>query len=811
MQSFIQDLRYSFRLLVRDPGFALVAVLALALGMGANTAIFSVVNEVLLRDLPYRDADRLVMVWESNSPRSLDTNVISPANFLDWQEQNSVFESMAGFADRRFNLTGVDDPEELPAQMVTVNLFPMLGAGAAVGRVFTEDDAKSDGPPVVILSNGLWQRRFGGQSGIVGQTISLSGNKYTVVGVMPADFRFYVKEASFGRRVAEMWVPVRFQPNDRVRRGRYMASIAKLKPGVSLPQAQAEMSTIAGRLENQYPDFNTGWGVTLVPLAQQMTGEIKPSLLVLFGAVALVLLIACANVANIVLARSSVREREMAIRAALGANRRRLVKQLLTESVILATLGGALGLLIANWGVDLLIALAPDGLLQVHSVNLDYRILGFTFGLALFTGLAFGIVPALATSSLDLHDALKEGSRSSSSGIGGRRIRGALVIAEIALALIVLVGAGLLIRSLGRLQSVDPGFETKNVLTVRLILPGSKYREDHQILSFYRDLMNRVKGLPGVQSVAANAFPPFAGPGSATSFIVDGKPKPPPGQEPVADVRVVDAGYFQAMSIPLISGRTFNEAESTEARHVVIVNQTLARQYFPGQDPLGQRLTINMKQENVPSEIIGVVGDVKHSGLDVEARPMTYWPHPELAFSSMTLLIRGTSDPLSMAAAVQREVKALDKDLPISEVRTMEQLLASATARARFVAVLLAIFAGMAMALAAVGIYGVMSHSVAQRSREIGIRMALGAERSDVIRMVVRQGLVLAGAGIVIGIAGATAITRLMSGLLFGVTATDPLTFVTIALLLAAVAFLACLIPARKATKVDPLIAIRCE
>ncbi|MEP7274168.1 MAG: ABC transporter permease, partial [Acidobacteriota bacterium] len=695
MQSFLQDVRYSLRLLVKNPGFALIAVIALALGIGANTAIFSVVNEVLLRQLPYREPDQLVMVWEHNRPRSREMNVISPANFLDWQDQNSVFEQMAVFADRRFNLTGIDDPEEVPAQMVSVNLFPMLGAGPALGRVFSTEDSTPDGPAVVILSNALWQRRFGANPAIVGQTIALSGNKYTVVGVMAPEFQFFIKEASFGRRAAEMWVPVRFAPSDRIRRGRYMSAVARLKPGVTLSQAQVEMNAIASRIETQYPDFNTGWGVNLVPLAKQITGEIRPALLVLFGAVGFVLLIACANVANLILARSSVRAREVAIRAALGANRLRLIRQLLTESVMLASVGGAMGLLVAYWGVDLLIALAPQGLLQISSVTLDYRVLGFTFGTTLLTGLIFGIVPAIAASHLDLNNGLKEGGRGANESAGGRRLRATLVVAEIALALILLVGAGLLIRSAARLQAVDPGFNSKNLLTIRLQLPGSKYGEEHQIVAFYRDLLRRVEALPGVQSVSANAFPPFTGPGSATSFFVEGRPKPPAGQDPVADVRVVDPKYFQTMSIPLLSGRTFSDAEATEARHVVIINEALAKQYFPGQNALGQRLTINMKVKDVPSEIIGVVGDVKHASLDSNARAMTYWPHPELAFSSMTLLIRTESDPLQLTGAVQREVKTIDKDQPISEVRTMEQLLATSTARSRFVAVLLAIFAGV--------------------------------------------------------------------------------------------------------------------
>jgi putative ABC transport system permease protein len=811
MQSILQDLRYSIRMFAKSPGFTLVALLALALGIGANTAIFSVVNDVLLRNLPYREPDRLVMVWENNRPRSREMNVISPANYLNWQDQNTVFEQMAAFNDRRFNLTDVGDPEEIPGQAVTVSLFPMLGVGPALGRAFSDEDAKPGAPPVVILGHGLWQRRFGGETRIVGDQITLNGNKFTVVGVMPAGFRFYIKEASFGRRVPEMWIPVGFEASDRVHKGRYMAAIARLKPGVSLRQAQAEMSAIGSRLEAQYPEFDTGWGINLVPLPSQMTREIRLALIVLFAAVAFVLLIACANVANLILARASIRAREMSIRAALGANRSRLVRQLLTESLLLAVFGGLIGLLIASWGVDLLVSLAPADLIEMKSVSIDYRMLTFTLLTTVITGLAFGVIPALASSRLDLQDALKEGSRSASGGAGGRRTRKALVVAEIAMTLLLLVGAGLLIRSLARLHSVDPGFDPRNLLTVRLILPGSKYREPQQVTGFYRDLIHRVETLPGVKSVGANAFPPFAGPGSATSFLIEGRPMPAAGESPVADVRIVDANYFETMKIPFHDGRNFTDAETTESRHVVVVNQTLVRQYFPDENPLGKQLTINMKSENVPSEIIGVVGDVKHVGLDSEVRPMTYWPHPELPIGSMTLMVRTSGDPMSLVSALRNEVKAIDKDLPLSDVRTMEQLLAASTARSRFLAVLLAIFAALALTLACVGIYGVMSTTVSQRVREIGIRMALGARQADVVRMVVGQGMVLVGIGIAIGLTGALALTRLMSTLLFGVTATDPMTFASLAALLGVVALVACLVPALRATKVDPLLALRCE
>ena len=815
MDTIWNDLRFALRLLKKNPGFTAVAVIALALGIGANTAIFSVVNEVLLRQLPYREPDRLVMIWERNRPRSRNMNSVSPANFLDWKDQSQTFEQMAGLFQQRFNLTGVDDPEELPAHVVTANFFPTLGVVAARGRTFTDQDAVPDSARVVILSHGLWQRRFGGVSDVVGKTVTLSGNPYTIIGVMSPDFQFFVKHSTFGGKPAEMWLPARFSPNARIRSGRFMAAIGRIKPDVTIDHAQAEMNAIGSRLEQQYPDFNTGWGINLVPLDRQLTGEIRPALLVLFGAVGFVLLIACANVANLLLARAAVREKEIAVRAALGASRRRIVAQLLTESVLLAGIGGALGLLLARWGIDLLLALAPEGLLRIKSVSTDFRVLGFACGAALLTGLIFGIVPALVASRPQLHDALKEGGRGASTGIAGTRLRGAFVMAEVALALVLLIGAGLLIRSFLRLQAVDPGFNTQKLLTVRVLLPGSKYGEDHQVIGFFRQLLQRIEALPGVRSASANSFPPFVGLGSTTGFLVEGRPAPRAGQVPVTDVRVVDPKYFSTMGIPLKEGRTFNDREATEASHVVIINETLARQYFQGENPIGRRITIDMKDENVPSEIIGVVGDVMHDGLGAPVGAMSYWPHPELVYSFMTLLVRTQSDPLQLAGAIQREVKALDKDQPIADVRTMDQLLANSMASARFLTLLLSIFAVVAMVLSTVGIYGVMSYSVAQRSREIGIRVALGAQSIDVVRLVVGQGLLLATGGVAIGLLAAFVLTRLMSGvlsnLLYAVEATDALTFGGISVLLTAVALLACYVPARRAAKVDPLIALRYE
>jgi len=628
---------------------------------------------------------------------------------------------------------------------------------------------------------------------------------------MPPDFKLFIKQGSSVGKPAELWLPIAFPANAIVRRGRAWTSVARLKPGVTLQQAQAEMNTIAGRLEKQYPDFNTGWGVNVVGLHDQFVGDIRRALLVLLGAVGFVLLIACANVANLLLARAAACQKEIAIRTALGARRWRIIRQLLTESVLLAGAGGAVGLLFAIWGMDLLLALTPQDLLGLKTISLDLRVLTFTLLVSLLTGMIFGLAPALQASRPDLNESLKEGGRSAASGAGSHRVRNLFVVTEVALALVLLIGSGLMIKSFLRLQAVSPGFDSESLLTVRLLLPSSKYGQDHQRIAFFRQLLQRLEILPGVRSVSAIDAIPFGGPGSATGFTIVGRPAPAPGEKPTLDVRVIDPNYFRTMNIPLIKGRNFTEREATEVSRVVIVNESLVRRYFPDEDPIGKRVTIEMSNQPVPSEIIGVVGDVKHVGLDTEPRAMSYWPHPELARSFMTLVIRTESDPLSLAASVQREVRAIDKDQPVADVRTMEQLLSDSMARARFSTLLLSIFAAVALILSAVGIYGVMSYSVSQRTHEIGIRMALGASRRDVLKLVVGQGIVMSLIGMAIGLAASFALTRLISSLLFGVSAADPMTFTVVSLLLIGIALLACYIPARRATKVDPMIALRYE
>ena len=811
MRTLWQDVRYGVRMLLKAPGFTVVAVLALALGIGASTAIFSVLNAVLLRALPFRHAERTVIVWEHNRTRNRPQNTISPANFLDWQDQQSVFEEMSVFYDIRLNLTDAGEAEEIPAQVTTANLFHLLGVEPVLGRTFTPDDAEENRDKVVVLSYGLWQSRFGGAPDIVGQTLTLNGTKVTVLGVLPADFKWFVKEGSLTGKPAQMWTPFKLTAGWRERKGRFPMAVARLKPGISREQAQAEMNHIASRLETQYQEFNKGWGVNLVPVREQFAGQIRTPLLVLLGAVGFVLLIACANVANLLLARAAARQREMAIRAALGAGRWRVVRQLLTESLLLALTGGALGLLLAMWGVEALIALSPPNLIGANSVGVSLPVLGFTFAVSLLTGVLFGLIPALEASRFDLNESLKEGGKGNMVSTRSGRARRVFVVAEVALALVLLVGAGLMIKSFMRLQAVDPGFDAENLLTMQLRLTPAKYREPNQRIAFFREAVARIEALPGVRSVGTVSFLPIASLGAATDFTIEGQPAPAAGDAPVTEVRVTDENFFRTMNIPVSAGRTFTEQEATGERQVVVISQDLARQYFPGEDPIGKRITVEMTDKPVPTEIIGVVGDIKHQSLDTETRPMVYWPHPQLPYSSMTLVIRTAGEPLSLAAAAQREIRQMDKDQPVSDVRTMKAWLGESIARSRFGATLLGVFATVALTLAAVGIYGVMSYAVAQRKHEIGVRMALGARAADIFKLVIGQGMILTLIGIGVGLLGAFALTRVIASLLYGVSANDPLTFGLITLLLAGVALLACYIPARRATKVDPMIALRYE
>ncbi|MEP6706891.1 MAG: ABC transporter permease [Pyrinomonadaceae bacterium] len=811
MQTLWRDLRYGARMLVKTPAVTLVAIIALTLGIGANTAIFSVVNAVLLRPLPYADAERLAIVWERkrDSARN-EQNTINLGNFFDWKDQNKVFADMAAFFDRNVNLTSDGEPEEVPGQIATTNLFSVLGVNAFQGRTFAADDGKPGQPNVVVISYNLWQRRFGG-GGVVGRKIMLSNQESTIIGVLPPDMGWYVQKRSMISKPPEIWSPWQVSNALRERHGRFARAVARLKPGVTLEQAQNDMNIIAARLEQQYPEFDTKWGVNVVPLRIQSTGEIRRPLLILLGAVGFVLLIACANVANLLLARASSRKKEIAVRAGLGATRWRIARQLLTESLLLSMVGGAFGLLLAWWGTRALIALSPPALMDLHNVNVNLPVLGFTFALTLLTGIVFGLVPALEASRFDLNDSLKEGGRNIGGGSRSHRLRNVFVVTQVALALVLLVGAGLFMKSLGRLRSVDPGFNANNLLTMRVSLPPRKYDTDIRVMDFFNRTLEQLRALPGVEAVGAINTLPFAGPHSGTSVEVEGQPKQPPGQTLSTGICVTDANYFQAMQIPLKRGRLFTGQEAKEERHVVVVNEAFARKIFPGQDPLGKRVTISMKDVDVPTEIIGVVGDTKHLGLDTETEEMAYWPQPELVYASMTLVIRTQADPASIAPAARNVIRNIDPEQPIGEVSTMDGLLAKSIARSRFNTTLLLVFSVVALVMAAVGIYGVMSYSVLQRTHEIGVRMALGAQQRDVLALVVKQGVILGLIGVAAGLIASYGLTRLIATLLFEVTATDKTTFAAVAMGSFLVTLIACYIPARRAAKVDPVIALRYE
>jgi len=809
MTTLFQDIRFGARMLLKSPSMTLIALLALTLGIGANTAIFSVVNAVLLRTFPYADADRLVLVWEKREGGRTDQNVINLGNFSDWKEQNQVFSDMAMFFDRSVNLTSDGEPEEVACQYAGTNLFSVLGTNAALGRTFVDDDGREGQPNIVVISYGLWQRRYGGDKQIVGRQIIVNERPATIVGVMPATFGWHIQKGSQASKPADIWLPFQITNELRGRRGRFASAVARLKPGVSLDQAKHEMDTIGARLAQQYPQFNTNWGVNVVPLRTQFTGEIRRPLLILLGAVGFVLLIACANVANLLLARASSRRKEIAVRAGLGASRWRIARQLLTESVMLSLVGGTLGVLVAWWGTKALAALSPPALIDLKLVSVSLPVLGFTLGLAVITGIVFGLVPALEATRFDLHDSLKEGGKNIGGSAGSHYLRNLFVVTQVALALVLLVGAGLLVKSLNRLQAVDPGFNAQNLLTVRVSLLG-KYDGDQKKINFFKQAIEQMKTIPGVEAVGAINTPPFTGLYSGTTVEVDGQ-KLPPGQELKTGICVTDANYFQTMQIPLKRGRLFTEQEATEMRHVVVVNETFVRKNLGGAEPLGRRLTIYMKDENVPTEIIGVVADHKHLGLDTAVEPVAYWPHPELAFPGMTLMLRTHTGASAFAASARNVIHTLDPQQPIGEVSTMESLLSTSVARSRFSASLLTVFSIVALVMAAVGIYGVMSYSVLQRTHEIGVRMALGAQRFDVLKLIVGKGIVLGVIGVAAGLAASLGLTRLISTLLFEVTATDTVTFVAVSVGLFLVTLIAGYVPARRATKVDPLKALRYE
>ncbi len=790
MKSLWQDLRYGFRMLVQNPGFTAVAVLTLGLGIGANTAIFSVVNAVLLKPLSYANAERLTMAWENNLAKGWSSFAVSPANFLDWQKQNHVFDPLVAFLNSGFVLTGQGEPEMLSGMQTTDGFFRLTGVEPALGRAFRGEEFEAGKNRVVILSHALWQRRFEGSPEVLDKAVTFSGESYTVLGVMPKGYRI--------PQGADLLAPLTLTPDMLSHRGsHYLVAMGRLKPGVTLQQAQSEMSGIATALAKQYPNTNTGWNANLVPLYEEIVGEVRPALLALFAAVGFVLLIACGNVTNLLLARGASRQKEIALRAALGAGRIRIIRQLLTESMLLALAGGAIALVVGQWGVELLRALQPANLPRMQELGISSSVLLFTFALSLVTGLVFGSAPALLISRSSLSETLKEGGRGSGSG-GRHRLKGALVIAQVALSLVLLVGAGLQIRSFLHLMEVDPGFDSTNVLTMGVSLPDTKYTDAERQTAFIQQALENLKALPGVKSAAAVSTVPLGDSDLIYSLVVEGRTVPK-GQEPSANWYSVSPDYFQTLRIALVRGRVFTEHDDSTAKRVAVINESLARRIFPGEDPIGRQIRMGINSQAV-REIVGIVKDVKHYALESRFTMQMYEPYRQQTRDSMVFLLRTDTDPASLTSAARRAIFSLDKEQPVSEARTLEELVSASASQRRFNTLLIGFFAVVALVLAAVGIYGVVAYSVAQRTHEIGVRMALGAQKRDVFSLVLRQGMVLVVTGVILGLAGAMALTRLISQLLFNVSALDAATFLSTPLLLAAVALLACYLPARRAS-----------
>ncbi len=742
-----QDLRYGLRMLAKSPGFTAVAVLTLALGIGANTAIFTYVNAILLRPLPIDDPDRMVFLWATNPSQGLNRNLVSAPDFADWRHRNRAFEDLTALFGATHNLTGVDEPVRVSSYRVSASFFPLLGVKPALGRTFLPEEERPGWRRVVVLSHGLWQRRFGADTGVIGQTIKLDGEAYTVIGVMPPDFQFLGQ--------ADLWTPLALDAGRSDRSRRFLLVMGRLKPGVTIEQARAEMEAIAGRLGQEYPETNAGWGVNPVPLREEMfSGDAQLVLGLLIGAVAFVLLIACANVANLQLARAQSRQREIAIRAALGAGRLRLIRQLLAESMLLSLLGGTLGLLLALWGNELLSARYASSIPILDRVSIDGLVLGFTLLLSLLVAAIFGLGPALQASKPDLNESLKEGGRSSTAGLRQRRVRSLLVVVEVALALVLLIATGLMIRTLIAFRTLEPGFNSDNLLTMRISLPAPRYPESYQVTAFYRQVLERIKNLHGVQAAGAISRLPLEGSRSNPnrSLIIEGRPVSSAAERPWAVDLTVSPDYFRTMGIPLISGRQLSEQDSAEATRVAVISKTMAHRYWPNEDAVGKRIRLGgVGSDNPWITVVGVVGDVRNDDVDAPPLPQVYLPHAQNAERSMVLIVRTVSDPLSMVGAVKSAVWEVDKGQPVYNIRTMKQLLFEDLAGTHIIVELLSTFAGLALVLAVVGIYSVTSYSVSQRTHEIGIRMALGAGQPDVLRMIVNQGLLLALLGIAIG------------------------------------------------------------
>ncbi|HJP93181.1 MAG TPA: ABC transporter permease [Pyrinomonadaceae bacterium] len=800
------DIRYAVRSLLKRPGFTLIAVVTLALGIGANTAIFSAINALLLKPLPFPELDRVVAIWDKMPSRGVVHNEVAMANYLDWQQQNKSFEQLAIYRWWSANLTGIDTPERVQGFLVSPNFLDAIGIKPIMGRNFYPEENQPGKNAVAILTYGLWQRRFGGDPNIVNKTITINSIARTVVGVMPERFSFPTG--------GEVYAPLVMTPELMKSRGNHAYYvIGRLKPGTTIQSAQAEIANITARLEQQYPETNTGWGATVYPIVADTVREYDTALWVMMGAVGFVLLIACANVANLMLARASGRQREIALRAALGASRWRIVRQLLTESVIVALIGGALGILVGFWSIDALRVSNPADVATFapgwYQLGINFTVLAFTLGISLLSGIVFGLAPALQVSKPNLNNALKEGSRQTSGS--SHWLRSGLVVVEVAISLVLLVGAGLLARSFVSLLRTNPGFNPDHILTMNIVLSGAKYKEEAQSAAFFNDLVQRVKAQPGVESAALVNYLPLSGSNSSDAYLIEGMPKPAPGEENEGRYRVCTPDYFRTMQIPIIEGRGFTEQDKAGAPPVVIVNEMLARKHWPGESAIGKRIRFYGPPERAAwMEIVGVVKDVKHL-LNLPVTPEYYLPHAQDSWDAMVLVARTSVEPSSLAGVLRQQVWSIDKDQPVFDVKTMQEVRSESVALYSFSSVMLAIFAGVALLLASIGIYGVMAFAVTQRTQEIGIRMALGARAADVLKLVVKHGMKLALLGTVLGLVVSWAVTRFIDKLLVGVQPTDLLTFSVVSAFLLAAAFIACYVPARRATKVDPLKALRYE
>jgi predicted permease len=807
MEVLLQDLRYSFRTLLKNRGFAAVAILTLALGIGANTAIFSVINAVLLQPLPYEDPERLVIVWEDASFAGFPRNTPAPGNYADWKAQNQVFEDMAAITNGEFSLTGDGEPEKISAYRVTANFFPLLGVKPLLGRNFLQEEDKPGANRVAIISYGLWQRRYGGERETIGREILLNGEKYTVAGVMPARFQFLESDI-------DIWVPVAFTQAELANRGgHYLKVVARIKKGVGLQQARADIEAIMQRIARDYPEASRLDAVVL-PLREELAGEVQRPLIMLLVAVGFVLLIACANIANLLLSRAANRRKEIAIRCALGAGRLRIMRQLLTESLLLAAMGSLAGLLLTYWSFTFLRHLIPEGMNLSTSLSVDIRVLSFTLLLSLVTGALFGLAPALQASNIQLNEALKQGGRTG-FGPGSSRLRNALIVAEVGMALVLLIGAGLLIQSFFQLYNQYSVLQAENVLTLRTVLSQNRYDNHQKRVAFHDQVLEKVKAIPGVSSAGYTTTIPLEWKGGTSGFVVEG------GQIEMdlsydANHRQVSTDYLKTIGIPLKEGRHFDKSDNAQSLPVAIINETMARQYWPNENALGKRFKIGDPDSESPwLTIIGIAGDIRQMGIDVPVKAEMYLLNQQTNyqtwFAPRDLTIRTSGDPMSIVAAVRDVVHAVDPDQPISNIRTMDQILGKETMQRRVGMILLTAFAVLALLLASIGIYGLLSYFVVQHMSDIGIRLALGAQPGDILRMILKKGMLLTSLGIAIGLFFSTALTRLISSLLFGVSSIDPITFAVVPILLLTIAFLACYIPARRASRVDPIVALKCE